>query len=95
MLTLSSLYRIRPLNGFIAALSGALVLFGGATVGAPLSTGQSVSLAIAGTGAAERMNKVRWHIVNQLMLAWLITMPGTALVAGGFLIVLRLLLRSG
>lgn len=91
MRTLSSLYRIRPLNGFIAALSGALVLFGGAVLGAPLSTGQSVSLAIVGAGAAERMNKVRWHIVNQLMLAWLVTIPGTGLVAGGITLAFRLI----
>ncbi len=41
------------------------------------------------------MNKVRWHIVNQLMTAWLVTIPATALLAGGIRMVLRLLLRSG
>jgi len=88
--TLSSLYRIRPVNGFVAALSGAAVLIAGTGLGAPLSTGQSVSMAIAGAGAAERVNKVRWHIVNLLMLAWLVTMPGTALLAGGLTFALRM-----
>ncbi len=89
MRTLASMYRIRPVNSFVATLSGAVVMIAGAELGAPLSTGQSVSMSIAGAGAAERMNKVRWHIVNRLLLAWVITLPGAATLSGLLLLLVR------
>ena len=48
-----------------------------------MSTTQVVSSAIMGVGAAERANKVRWGVAQEIAIAWLLTIPATALVAAG------------
>jgi PiT family inorganic phosphate transporter len=48
-----------------------------------VSTTQVVSSAIMGVGAAERVNKVRWGVAQEIAMAWLLTIPATALVAAG------------
>ena len=74
-------YRIRPLHGFSSQLSSALVILGAALLGGPISTTQVVSSAIMGVGSAERLSKVRWGVARQIAIAWLLTIPATALVA--------------
>jgi len=74
-------YRIRPLHGFASQLSSALVILGAALVGGPMSTSQVVSSAIMGVGSAERLSKVRWGVAKEVMIAWLLTIPATALIA--------------
>ena len=52
-------------------------------VGGPVSTTQVVSSTIMGVGAAERLNKVRWGVAKEIAMAWLLTIPATALVGAG------------
>jgi PiT family inorganic phosphate transporter len=82
-------YRIRPINGLAAQLSSAAVIFGAAGLGAPVSTTQVVSTAIMGAGAAERVNKVRWGVATGILIAWVLTIPATALLGAGFVLALR------
>jgi len=77
-------YTIRPVDGFAAQLASAVVILGASLVGGPVSTTQVVSSAIMGVGAAERVNKVRWGVAQEIATAWLLTIPATALVAAGF-----------
>jgi PiT family inorganic phosphate transporter len=74
-------YRIQPVHGFSAQMTSALVILGASLVGGPVSTTQVVSGAIMGVGAADRVNKVRWGVASEILVAWLITIPATALVA--------------
>jgi len=76
-------YRIRPVDGFAAQLASAGVIIGASLVGGPVSTTQVVSSAIMGVGAAERVNKVRWGVAQEIGVAWLLTIPATALVGAG------------
>lgn len=76
-------YKIRPVHGFATQLASAIVITGASLVGGPVSTTQVVSSAIMGVGAAERVNKVRWMIAQEIATAWLLTIPATALVAAG------------
>ncbi|MBN2556040.1 MAG: inorganic phosphate transporter [Anaerolineales bacterium] len=76
------IYRIRPVHGFASQISGAAVILGAALLGGPVSTTQVMSSAIMGVGAAERVNKVRWGILKDMLIAWLLTIPLTAAVAG-------------
>ena len=76
-------YKIRPVDGFASQLAGAVVIIGASLVGGPVSTTQVVSSAIMGVGAAERVNKVRWGVAQEIAVAWLLTIPATALVGGG------------
>jgi PiT family inorganic phosphate transporter len=76
-------YKIRPVDGFATQLASAAVIMGASLVGGPVSTTQVVSSAIMGVGAAERVNKVRWGVAQEIAMAWLLTIPATALVAAG------------
>lgn len=77
-------YKIRPVDGLASQLTSAVVILGASIVGGPVSTTQVVSSAIMGVGAAERVNKVRWGVAQEILTAWLLTIPATALVAAGF-----------
>jgi inorganic phosphate transporter, PiT family len=77
------IYKIRPVDGFASQLSSAAVILGNSLLGGPVSTTQVVSSAIMGVGAGERANKVRWGVVQEIAMAWLFTIPATALVAAG------------
>jgi PiT family inorganic phosphate transporter len=76
-------YKIRPMHGFSSQLSSALVILGASLFGGPVSTTQVVSSAILGVGAAERLKKVRWGVAQEILMAWVLTIPATALVAAG------------
>ncbi len=76
-------YKIRPVDGFASQLASAAVILGASIVGGPVSTTQVVSSAIMGVGAADRLNKVRWGVAQEIATAWLLTIPATALVAAG------------
>jgi PiT family inorganic phosphate transporter len=85
------MFRIRPVHGFTSQLSGAAVILGAALLGGPVSTTQVMSSAILGTGAGERINKVRWGILRDMAVAWILTIPITAgLAALAYLLLLRL-----
>jgi inorganic phosphate transporter, PiT family len=76
-------YKIRPVDGFSSQLASATVILGASLVGGPVSTTQVVSSSIMGVGAAERVNKVRWGVAQEIATAWLLTIPSTALIAAG------------
>ena len=78
------IFRIRPVDGFASQLASAAVILGASLVGGPVSTTQVVSSAILGVGTGERANKVRWGVAQEIVTAWLLTIPATALVAAGF-----------
>lgn len=76
-------YKIRPVDGFTSQVSSTAVILTASLVGGPVSTTQVVSSSIMGVGAAERMNKVRWGVAQDIAIAWLLTIPATALLAAG------------
>jgi PiT family inorganic phosphate transporter len=77
------IFKIRPVDGFAAQLASASVIISASLFGGPVSTTQVVSSAIMGTGAAERANKVRWGVAQEIAVAWLLTIPASALIAAG------------
>lgn len=77
----SKFYKIRPIDGFACQLTSAFVILSASLVGGPVSTTQVVSSAIMGVGSAERVNKVRWGVAQEIAVAWLLTIPATALLA--------------
>jgi PiT family inorganic phosphate transporter len=79
----SKFYKIRPIHGFAAQFSSASVILTASLVGGPVSTTQVVSSSILGVGAAERINKVRWGVAGEIITAWFVTIPSTALLAAG------------
>jgi PiT family inorganic phosphate transporter len=82
-------YKIRPVHGFSAQLTSALVILSASLVGGPVSTTQVVSSAIMGVGSAERLSKVRWGVAREIAIAWVVTIPATALFAAGIYYVIE------
>jgi PiT family inorganic phosphate transporter len=76
-------YRIRPMDGFATQISSAVVILGASLFGGLVSTTQVVSTAIMGVGSAERVNKVRWTVAREILTAWVLTIPITALLGAG------------
>lgn len=75
------IYRIRPLEGLVSQGSSALVIGGAAALGAPVSTTHVVASSVVGAGAARRLRHVRWPVVREIMLAWVVTLPAAAAIA--------------
>lgn len=74
-------YRVRPIHGFSAQTASSVVILGAALLGGPVSTTHVVSSAIVGAGSAERVQKVRWGVVNNIVMSWLLTIPAAALLS--------------
>lgn len=74
-------YKIRPVHGFGAQVSAGAIILGSAIVGAPISGTQVVTTSILGAGSADRIQKVRWHIAQQILIGWILTIPLSALIA--------------
>ena len=79
---------IRPWQGFAAETSASAVIFGASLGGIPLSTTHTITTSIMGVAAAKNIHGVRWNIVGNIVLAWVITFPICA--ALSFLITLML-----
>ncbi len=72
------IYRIRPLDGLMSQTSSTLVIGGAAALGAPVSTTHVVASSVVGVGAERRWRHVRWPVVREIGLAWVVTMPACA-----------------
>lgn len=75
----SGLYRIRAVDGFVSQAASAAVILGAAILGGPVSSTQVVSSSLVGTGSAQRVSKVRWGVVLDILTAWVLTIPVSAL----------------
>src|ERR1019366_4999486 len=73
--------KLRPVGGFCAETGGAIMLLGTAWAGIPVSTTHTITGAIMGVGASQRMAAVRWGIAEKIILAWIFTIPAAAAVA--------------
>ncbi len=76
-------FRVKPVDGFCSQVASATVILGASLLGGPVSTTQVVSSTIMGVGSAERVNKVRWRVAGDIAIAWLVTIPATAIVGAG------------
>jgi inorganic phosphate transporter, PiT family len=74
-------FRIRPLNALASQGASTAVVFTASALGMPVSTSHIISTSLMGSGAAERVNKVRWHIAAEMATAWILTIPATMGVA--------------
>jgi len=75
--------RLRPVHSLAALVAGSIVVMGAGVAGAPVSLPHVMSTSILGVGAGERPNKVRWYLLRDMLVAWLLTLPVSALLAAG------------
>jgi PiT family inorganic phosphate transporter len=73
--------RLRPVDGFCAESGAAFTLILTLLFGIPVSTTHTITGAIVGVGATQRLSAVRWGVAGRVVWAWLCTIPGAAIVA--------------
>ena len=78
----SKITKLTPFEGVTAETAGALLLFGTDAFGIPVSTTHTITGAIMGTGLTKRVTAVRWGVTINLLYAWILTIPISAMVAG-------------
>jgi PiT family inorganic phosphate transporter len=86
--------KMDPAQGFSAQGSGAAVVLAATHLGYPLSTTHVISGAVMGAGAAKRLSAVRWGVAGNIAIAWVLTLPGAALI-GGLVYVFSSIFGSG
>jgi len=74
--------KVTPLEGVSAETAGAVTLFMTEQMGIPVSTTHTITGSIIGVGATKRLSAVRWGVTRNLLVAWLLTIPVSAVVAG-------------
>jgi len=84
---------LRPFEGFSAESAGALTLFGTSLLGIPVSTTHTITGAIIGAGATKRLSAVRWGVTVNIIWAWILTIPITALLASAMSFLINIFLK--
>jgi PiT family inorganic phosphate transporter len=82
--------KLRPINGFAAETAAAATILVATWLKAPVSTTHVISSSIMGVGASKRVSAVRWGVAGNILIAWVVTIPVTAIVAAGVFWVLHL-----
>lgn len=70
--------KLQPVQGFAAEITSALILSGTAVFGMPVSTTHVISSSIMGVGASKRFSAVRWGVAQNILVAWVLTLPAAA-----------------
>jgi len=76
--------KVTPLEGVCAETAGALTLFTVSQFGIPVSTTHTITGSIIGVGATKRLSAVRWGVTINLLWAWILTIPVSAILAAAF-----------
>ncbi|MFI5234928.1 MAG: inorganic phosphate transporter [Gemmatimonadales bacterium] len=81
--------KLRPFGGFCAEAAGGTSILLASTLGIPVSTTHTITGAIVGVGAAQRLSAVRWGVAGRIVWAWILTMPMAAVIAAISYLVIR------
>ena len=84
--------KVTPLEGVVAETAGAITLYLTEILKIPVSTTHTIAGSIMGVGATKRLSAVRWGIMKDLMIAWILTIPVSALLGAGIYKIVMLFL---
>jgi PiT family inorganic phosphate transporter len=73
--------KLKPVGGFCAESGGAITLFVASFMGIPVSTTHTITGAIVGVGATQKLSAVRWGVAGNIVWAWILTIPASAALA--------------
>jgi PiT family inorganic phosphate transporter len=73
--------KMQPIHGFAAQTTAATVIFVASKMGMPISTTHVITTSIMGVGATKRLNAVKWGVVGRIVIAWIFTLPISALLS--------------
>jgi PiT family inorganic phosphate transporter len=82
--------KVTPLEGVAAETAGAFTLFFTGQMGIPVSTTHTITGSIIGVGATKRLSAVRWGVTSSLLVAWILTIPVSAVLAALIYLITRL-----
>jgi PiT family inorganic phosphate transporter len=74
--------KLQPIGGFAAETGAALAIYSATALGVGISTTHTITGAIVGVGSSKRLSAVRWGVARQIMWAWVLTIPASALIGG-------------
>lgn len=80
----SRITKLSQHQGFSASLGGSFMVFGASLLGIPVSTTHTITGCVVGAGTARRASAVRWGVAKNVAIAWVITIPASALVGALF-----------
>ncbi len=86
--------KLQPIGGFAAETGAALAIYAATALGVGISTTHTITGAIVGVGASKRLSAVRWGVARQIVWAWVLTIPASALIGGVSYEVFRVLFQA-
>jgi PiT family inorganic phosphate transporter len=86
--------KLQPIGGFAAETGAALAIYAATAVGVGISTTHTITGAIIGVGSSKRLSAVRWGVAQQIVWAWVLTIPASALIGWATYEVFRLLFET-
>ncbi|MHA0858027.1 inorganic phosphate transporter [Paenibacillus sp. CMAA1364] len=78
----TKIFKIEPINGFAADMTGASVILTATVLHMPVSTTHAITSALLGVGSAKRVSEVKWSLAGRIIITWFITIPISGLLAG-------------
>jgi inorganic phosphate transporter, PiT family len=81
--------KLQPIHGFCVETASAGVILGASSLGMPVSTTHVITSAILGVGLSRRLTAVNWGVAGRIVVAWVLTIPASAIVAGVVYLVLN------
>ena len=72
--------KLQPIGGFSAETGAAVAIYTATMLGVGISTTHTITGAIVGVGATRRLSAVRWGVAGQIVWAWILTIPASALI---------------
>lgn len=85
------IFKMEPVHGFAAQSATTAVVMAASFFGAPVGTTQVFSSSLLGVGASKRLSAVHWEVGGHMVIAWFVTIPAAAIVAGGCMLLIRLI----
>jgi PiT family inorganic phosphate transporter len=81
--------KLKPVGGFCAETAGAATLFLATHLGIPVSTTHTITGAIVGVGATDKLSGIKWGVAARIVWAWVFTIPMSALFSALFFLAVR------
>lgn len=86
----SRITKLSQHQGFSASAGGSVMVFTASLLGIPVSTTHTITGCVVGAGTARRASAVRWGVAQNVVMAWVITIPASAAVGAIFYMITRL-----
>jgi PiT family inorganic phosphate transporter len=88
------LTQLKPVQGFCAETAGALTIIGSTFAGIPVSTTHTITGSIMGVGLTRGKSAIRWKAATNIVIAWILTIPGTMILSGSIYYLISLFLKG-